>query len=1236
MLIEDEELRGIFQEASEDGLRKIKAGLAQLRENPEDTETLEDLLRESHSLKGNAGMLGLKDIATLTQQWEHLLSQVKGGQVNFDDEVQQRLDEGLTALDGLVREAITGEPSGVQTFYVLANLMGSQESGVSSDEHQARSPRPTPGKTQASPPLSVERPRSHAQETAQETAQEMASETAQETASETAQEMASDTVEVDDILAELEAQLLALEDHDWDPADGQTEGTIHQSDRIESLFQNLDRLEQLMGEDGQLQTLTQNWKQDLVTLIESGGSFEAEADHLYDGLDAIRAHFHPRLSPPPLSETAPPSSSAVPQGIASQETATYIEDDELRHTFQQASQDHLQKLYDGLLHLEQFPEDRAKLEELLREIHSLKGDAGMLGVTAVAQLAHDWEQELAPVKSGQMSLNNEQCDRLLMGLDRIRALIHQAITPPDLSNREPDEENNSAPVAERRYIEDEELRQAFQVASEDHLQKLDAGLLYLEEHPQDQPKLDEVLREIHSIKGDAAMLGMSDMAQLAHEWEQQLLPVKQGQQAFDSRLCDRLGDGIKDLRQLVDEAISNSPAQLSLMESLARLRGEAGQAAPTPAQTKPSARGSESSGADNRDGNYRIDTIRVDTQHLDALMTTAGELTVTKIRIAHRLSEIEEVVAFWEEWAREASNTPLKLNQPFQNELQKTVEQHGGGITGTNRNGPVRQIARALQAPVSETAVLNLYRLQEQNEARLETLGKLVNRLQAGIAEDTARLETLADDIEEGVRTLRLLPLSTIFNLYPRLVRDLARSQGKEVRLKIIGGDTRADKRILEDMKDPLTHIIRNAIDHGIESPEERQRQGKPSTATITLRGYQTASTIAIEVSDDGRGLDLKKIKKTAIKNEVASAMELDTMTANQIQNLIFMPGFSTRNFVTEVSGRGVGLDVVRANVERLKGSVQVKSNPGQGCSIHLQLGTTLATAHVLLLEVRHIYHEATKTILPRQAYALPVEFVQTALMIAPDDIFSLEGRETILHNNQPISVVHLADILELPIRAQMEDKQSSFACILLRVGEDWLGLLVDRLIDEQDAILKPQSKLLKRVRNVSGATILGTGEVCMVLNPIDIIKSVRGVHRRANVSPERVEPAPLQAESLDKQMLLLVEDSITTRTQEKRILEAAGYGVVTAVDGLDGYNKLRSGRFDAVVSDIQMPNLDGLELTARIRNHQEYSELPIILVTSLATDEDRRRGADAGANAYITKSSFNQDVLVETLQRLI
>jgi two-component system chemotaxis sensor kinase CheA len=425
-------------------------------------------------------------------------------------------------------------------------------------------------------------------------------------------------------------------------------------------------------------------------------------------------------------------------------------------------------------------------------------------------------------------------------------------------------------------------------------------------------------------------------------------------------------------------------------------------------------------------------------------------------------------------------------------------------------------------------------------------------------------------------------------------------------------------------MKDPLTHIIRNAIDHGIEAPEERERLGKPRTATITVRGYQTASTIAIEISDDGRGLNLEKIKKTALKNGVCREDELAAMTDAQIQSLIFMPGFSTRSFVTEVSGRGVGLDVVRANVERLKGSVRVASELGKGTTIYLQLGTTLATAHVLLLEVEH------------HPYALPVEFVQTACTIAEDDIFSLEGRPTILYDGQPISVARLADILELD-REPGENEGRSLACIILKVGEDWLGLIVDRLIDEQDAILKPQSKILKRVRNISGATILGTGEVCMVLNPIDIVQSVRagtpGAAVRVTPKTPTADRSPAEPQ---KQTILLVEDSITTRTQEKRILEAAGYEVVTAVDGLDGYNKLRNRDFDAVVSDIQMPKLDGLEMTARIRSHQHYSELPIVLVTSLATDEDRRKGAEAGANAYITKSSFNQDVLVETLHRLI
>ncbi|MDB9311482.1 hybrid sensor histidine kinase/response regulator, partial [Spirulina sp. CS-785/01] len=568
---------------------------------------------------------------------------------------------------------------------------------------------------------------------------------------------------------------------------------------------------------------------------------------------------------------------------------------------------------------------------------------------------------------------------------------------------------------------------------------------------------------------------------------------------------------------------------------------------------------------------YRIHTIRVETRYLDDLITQSGELTVTKIRIAHVANEINTLYDLWEE-----------------------AKNHQNGHQ--NGNGQIT------------------HNLNEQIE-------DLLDQLKLSAQENTSRLDLIAGNLENRIRTLRLLPLSNIFQLFPRMVRDLSRQEGKTVELIIEGADTTADKRILEEMKDPLMHLIRNAIDHGIEPPEQRQKAGKDPTATIWLRGYQTTSNIIIEVADNGRGLNENQIKKTAIKRGLYRPEELESFTPNQIYNLIFLPSFSTQGFITEVSGRGVGLDVVYHNVEQLKGSIQVESTPGQGSTFRIQLGTTLATANVLLVSVQGI------------TQAIPIEYVETSFLINPDDVFTIEGRETVAVEGKAISVAHLGNLLELGSphgeTPNHEDGQG-LPCVLLNVGEDRFGVFVDELLDTQDVVLKPQSELLKRVRNVAGATILGTGEVCMILNPVDLLKSVQkgtmgGVATTKTVTKKAQKPS-----------ILLAEDSITIRTQEKRILEGAGYEVVTAVDGLDGWTKLRSRSFDAVVTDIQMPNLDGLALTERIRQQAEYNELPIILVTSLSSDEDRRRGVEAGANAYITKGAFNQDILLETLRRLV
>ncbi|MEH2292591.1 hybrid sensor histidine kinase/response regulator [Nostoc sp.] len=760
-------------------------------------------------------------------------------------------------------------------------------------------------------------------------------------------------------------------------------------------------------------------------------------------------------------------------------------------------------------------------------------------------------------------------------------------------------------------IDDEELRDVFKVASEEHLQNLDDGLLHLENHPDDLAVLEALMREAHSLKGDANMLGVKDVGTLAHQIEHVLTQLKRQENpasSLDNVTTDapyeRLAHAIAAIRKLVHEAVTGEPARVDTFYALAELMGakqvkgeESGNQETEFNSQEPEANGIEFTNTvknntldRNQEENgsiqnpsYRIETIRVGTRQLDTLMTQAGELTVTKIRIAHRLGEIEAIANLWEEWNRDL----------FTNRFAFSREQEGNVV------------------------LKRLETFHHHSEERLEQLGHLVKTLQSSLSEDTTRLEQLSGDLEEGIRTLRLLPFATIFNLFPRMVRDLAQHQGKLVELILEGKDTLADKRLLEEMKDPLMHILRNAIDHGIEPPQERERLRKPRTATIRLRAYQTPTNIVLEISDDGRGLDLDKIKQIAVKRGICGEEESATMTPSQIQALIFAPGFSTAPLVTELSGRGVGLDVVQTNVEKLKGTIEVESFPGRGCTLRVNLGITLATAHVLIVQVNEM------------PYGIPVEFVQTACLIKSEEIFPLEGHDTVIRDSKPISIVQLADLLELPPMPSGLTQETALSCIILQVGQEQLGVVVDALVDEQDVVIKPQSQLLKRVRNVSGATILGTGDVCMVLNPQDLVKSARS--RSQSISSTQVrQVAPT------KQTILLVEDSIATRTQEKRILETAGYQVITAVDGLDGLNKLRSHTVDAVVTDVQMPNLDGLGLTAKIRQYQEYSDLPIILVTSLASDEDKRRGAEAGANAYIIKGSFNQEALLSTLQRLV
>ena len=704
-------------------------------------------------------------------------------------------------------------------------------------------------------------------------------------------------------------------------------------------------------------------------------------------------------------------------------------------------------------------------------------------------------------------------------------------------------------------IQDKELRELFKVESEEYLNAIEALLLAIEKQPAGKEPFEELHRQLHSLKGSARIVGEDKIELIAHQVEDMASAVRKSGEAVNPQRLALFFKGLDAMRALTREALGGGSANVDL-----NLLHEP---PPGPAPTPPTPP-EEPAAPPPPSGDYRIETIRVETRKLDALLTHAGELVVMQTRLARLQEMMDSALASMETLNRRAAAGPR----------------------------------REAFAPY----------------AALETR---LTQIRDTLRDDNSYFDYIATALDEGVREARLLPLSTLFGLFGRMARDLAHAHGKEVSLETAGGDTKADKRIIEEMKDPLMHIIRNAIDHGVEPPDERVKAGKPRAGTVRLSATRTETNIVIEISDDGRGLDEDSILKAAVKQKLIRDSEAASVTGLELRQLIFGSGFSTARFVTDVSGRGVGLDVVKRKVESLKGSVEVRSAPGAGCAFVIKLPVTLTVARVLIV------------LAGKRKYAIPSEHVETSIRVRRRDIFPMEGGETIMFQGKSVPVKSLASILGAEASAPPAPADDApLPCVILSAAGERYGALVDDLVDEMEVVLKPVSALLKRIRNVAGATILGDGEICMVLNPDDMLKPLR---RRAAPAP-----AAPEEEQAGKRRVLLVEDSITTRTQEKRILEAGGYEVLTAVNGVEALSMLAGAAVDAVVSDVLMPEMDGLTMTRLIRQNTAYREMPVILVTTLASTEDRTKGLEAGANAYIPKPAFDQNTLLETLQRLI
>lgn len=705
-------------------------------------------------------------------------------------------------------------------------------------------------------------------------------------------------------------------------------------------------------------------------------------------------------------------------------------------------------------------------------------------------------------------------------------------------------------------IEDQEMRQLFGTECDERLQKLDAGWLQLEREPANAMLIEDLFREAHSLKGAARMLGLLDIQDMAHSMEDELGVIRKGGVALSAALVQRQLKTLDQLRHLVNVAVGKDTAT-------------EGAVAP-----------------DNK-------------AESGVGVTTVQPLAVPTVEMPVSLGTKEGTAPL-----RQESDFRIETVRVGADRLDFLLSQAGELVVCRNH------IQRL------NTELGDLLKQPSLNQQLPQHLLTSLHALSAKLGEDTARLGGVTGEMETGIRTLRLLPASTLLDQFPRMVHDLSLDQAKEVDLKLLGGEIVVDKRIVEEMKAPLMHLLRNAIDHGLENPTQRHDAGKPEIGQLTVRVYQEGDRVHIEVRDDGRGLDLDAVRALVVKKGLYTKEDAEQLDKSQLHMLILEQGFSTSKIITDVSGRGVGLNVVRTTVERLHGTLNIDSTPGRGMWITMGLPVSLIATRVLLVT------EA------QQIFAVPFENVVMLRKLSPQDIRWVEGRRCIDAEGDIVFLSQLATLLNLPTAPKTADRLGY--CMVLSDGQSRIGVLVDELLSEQEVVIKSTPMPVQKNLQLLGVTILDSGAISPVLN-------VRGLSRQVleRVAPTAVETTAASVGKKSK-LILLAEDSITTRIQEKRILENAGYEVIAAVDGFEAWSQLSRYDFDAVVSDIMMPIMTGLELTQKIRASKAFADLPVILVTTLNSEEDRRKGLEAGADAYLSKPEFDQTVLLECLERLL
>lgn len=935
-------------------------------------------------------------------------------------------------------------------------------------------------------------------------------------------------------------------------------------------------------------------------------------------------------------------------------------------------------------------EDLAEaLEQAHRLLHSIKGTASMIGLSALSHVAWLAEELMEDVGGGLVEVSDHFAELLLGTTDAISGYLHQldcgedasrplltAMVPsfrrfrslpesgdadeitrfltvsapsstlatmPSPAALEPsgvtsgERVTGAAPLPEDDELEpSQELFETFRDEADEHLQRIASLLRRLEKGPANRSTIQDMRRSVHTLKGAASMVGFSAVGHLAHRMEDLLDALYEGSFELDEEITSLLfatADGLEDLvqkdptsdRPPAVEALYERYSQLlvadpqslsaTLRESLGEekvidltqtLKHEPSLVQPVSERAQPS------------------EMVRIPLRRLDEVVRLVSELVVHRSVFERHHGALTRQVGE----LRFSMGRLQQISNRFDTEYEAAALLGGAKVGAVAGAGPV--VLSPQPAP-QDFDELELDRYTEfhllsrgltEATSDLRTGGSELQSSSADIHSALGRLGRLTGEIQDKLMRLRMVSLATLASRLYRAVRVTAGKCGKQAQLKIEGEAVELDKSVLEELVGPLLHMVRNAVDHGIEPPALRAARGKPTQGTVRLAARYEGTEVVIEVEDDGAGLDAKAIRDRAIERELLPAARADELTTTELYALVFQPGFTTAAEVSEISGRGVGLDVVKMTVERLKGTISIDSQPGAWARLTVRMPMTLAITRVLLVHVSG------------QRLAIPMAAIDRILRVERSELETVGGRQVLAIDGKVCPLLDLG--AELGFETSAEETTARPPVVVLGVGERKLAITVDRLEEAREVVVKNLGNLIRGVAGISGATLTGDGGVVLIVHPPDLLREREVAAAATSTSPRAVSPIRTETDRRSELEVLIVDDSLTVRRVLANLIKSSGWKPTTAKDGVEALEVLHRAAHapDVILLDIEMPRMDGYELTATLRNQSEYAQVPIVMITSRAGQKHRQRAFDLGASEYMVKP-YQAETLLAVVRRL-